>query len=105
MMMMTIMMIMDDDDDDDAAVAVAAAADDDDDDNDNSYDDDDDNNDDDDDVGNPKVNLLVLDVEGAELKVLHTLPWDEVKKNHFFLSWDLVIHNIFPIFYACQYFS
>ena len=33
--------------------------------------------------GNPKVNLLVLDVEGAELKVLHTLPWDEVR--HYFL--------------------
>ena len=28
----------------------------------------------------------VLDVEGAELKVLHTLPWDEVR--HFFLASD-----------------
>ena len=37
-------------------------------------------------LGNPKVNLLVLDVEGAELKVLHTLPWDEVR--HFFLASD-----------------
>ena len=29
-------------------------------------------------MGSPTVNLLVLDVEGAETLVLRTLPWDKV---------------------------
>jgi hypothetical protein len=29
-------------------------------------------------MGNPKVNLLVLDVEGAETLVLKTVPWAKV---------------------------
>jgi len=41
-------------------------------------------------LGNPKVNLLVLDVEGAELKVLHTLPWDEVDIEIMSIDSDLV---------------
>jgi hypothetical protein len=26
-------------------------------------------------LGNPTVNLLVLDIEGAEILVLRTIPW------------------------------
>ena len=29
-------------------------------------------------AGNPTVNLLILDIEGAELAVLKTVPWDKV---------------------------
>jgi hypothetical protein len=29
-------------------------------------------------MGNPTVNLLVLDVEGAETLVLRTIPWSNV---------------------------
>ena len=29
-------------------------------------------------AGNPTVNLLILDIEGAELSVLKTLPWEKV---------------------------
>ena len=29
-------------------------------------------------IGNPSVDLLSLDIEGAEYKVLQTLPWDRV---------------------------
>jgi hypothetical protein len=29
-------------------------------------------------MGNPTVNLLVLDIEGAETLVLRTIPWDLV---------------------------
>ena len=29
-------------------------------------------------AGNPTVNLLILDIEGAEFGVLKTLPWDKV---------------------------
>ena len=29
-------------------------------------------------AGNPTVNYLILDIEGAELQVLRTLPWDKV---------------------------
>jgi hypothetical protein len=29
-------------------------------------------------VGNPKVDYLSLDVEGAELLILKTIPWDKV---------------------------
>ena len=29
-------------------------------------------------AGNPTVNYFILDIEGAELQVLKTLPWDQV---------------------------
>ena len=29
-------------------------------------------------LGNPRVDFLSLDIEGAELAVLKTLPWDKV---------------------------
>ena len=29
-------------------------------------------------AGNPTVNLLILDIEGAELAVLKTIPWEKV---------------------------
>ena len=29
-------------------------------------------------MGNPTVNYFILDIEGAELQVLKTLPWDRV---------------------------
>jgi hypothetical protein len=29
-------------------------------------------------LGNPKVDLFSLDIEGAEFQVLKTLPWDKV---------------------------
>ena len=29
-------------------------------------------------VGNPRVDFLSLDIEGAELAVLNTIPWDKV---------------------------
>jgi hypothetical protein len=29
-------------------------------------------------LGNPTVNYLSLDVEGAELDILKTIPWDKV---------------------------
>jgi sporulation protein YlmC with PRC-barrel domain len=29
-------------------------------------------------MGSPTVNLLVLDVEGAETLILRTVPWDQV---------------------------
>ena len=29
-------------------------------------------------VGNPTVNLFVLDIEGYELAVLESIPWDKV---------------------------
>ena len=29
-------------------------------------------------VGNPTVNWFILDIEGAELQVLKTVPWDKV---------------------------
>ncbi len=29
-------------------------------------------------IGNPIVDLLSLDIEGAEIQVLRTLPWDKV---------------------------
>lgn len=29
-------------------------------------------------LGNPTVDYLVLDIEGAELQVLRTVPWDKV---------------------------
>merc|ERR1712107_642817 len=41
-------------------------------------------------AGNPIVNLLVLDVEGAELAVLKTLPWDKVDIEIMTVETDLV---------------
>jgi len=29
-------------------------------------------------LGNPKVDIFSLDIEGAELQVLKTIPWDKV---------------------------
>ena len=29
-------------------------------------------------AGNPTVNLLILDIEGAEFAVLKTIPWNKV---------------------------
>ena len=29
-------------------------------------------------MGNPTVNLFILDIEGYELAVLQTIPWDKV---------------------------
>ena len=29
-------------------------------------------------MGNPTVNLFILDIEGFELAVLETIPWDKV---------------------------
>jgi hypothetical protein len=30
-------------------------------------------------LGNPTVDIFSLDIEGAELKVLETIPWSKVK--------------------------
>ena len=32
-------------------------------------------------VGNPTVDFFSLDVEGAELEILKTIPWDKVNIN------------------------
>ena len=32
-------------------------------------------------LGNPTVHYLSLDIEGAELPVLKTIPWEKVKKS------------------------
>ncbi len=29
-------------------------------------------------MGNPTVNLFILDIEGSEYQVLKTIPWDKV---------------------------
>jgi hypothetical protein len=44
-------------------------------------------------VGNPKVDYLSLDIEGAELLVLKTIPWDKV--SCFFLT--LLNHTYLPL--------
>ena len=36
-------------------------------------------------AGNPTVNLLILDIEGAEFAVLKTIPWNKV---------DIQVNNI-----------
>jgi len=41
-------------------------------------------------AGNPTVNLLILDIEGAELAVLRTLPWDKVDIEIMTVETDLV---------------
>lgn len=41
-------------------------------------------------AGNPTVNLLILDIEGAELAVLKTLPWDKVDIEIMTVETDLV---------------
>ena len=36
-------------------------------------------------IGNPKIDYFSLDIEGAELAVLNTIPWEKVDikvKNH-----------------------
>ena len=30
-------------------------------------------------MGNPRVDFLSIDIEGAELAVLNTIPWDKVQ--------------------------
>jgi len=41
-------------------------------------------------AGNPTVNLLVLDVEGAELYVLKTIPWEKVDIEVMSIETDLI---------------
>jgi len=41
-------------------------------------------------AGNPTVNLLILDIEGAELAVLKTLPWEKVDIEIMTVETDLV---------------
>jgi len=41
-------------------------------------------------AGNPTVNLLILDIEGAEFGVLKTLPWDKVDIQVMTVETDLV---------------
>jgi len=41
-------------------------------------------------AGNPTVNLLILDIEGAELSVLKTLPWEKVDIEIMTVETDLV---------------
>ncbi|XP_023336284.1 protein Star [Eurytemora carolleeae] len=41
-------------------------------------------------AGNPTVNLLILDIEGAELAVLKTVPWDKVDIQVMTVETDLV---------------
>jgi len=41
-------------------------------------------------AGNPTVNLLILDVEGAEYGILKTLPWDKVDIQVMTVETDLV---------------
>jgi len=40
-------------------------------------------------MGNPTVNLLVLDIEGFELAVLRTIPWKKVDIEVFTIETDL----------------
>jgi hypothetical protein len=41
-------------------------------------------------LGNPTVDYMSLDIEGAELPVLKTVPWDKV----FLLKKCLGIHSV-----------
>ena len=36
-------------------------------------------------LGNPTVDFLTLDIEGAELQVLKTIPWEKVRVSSFCL--------------------
>jgi len=41
-------------------------------------------------AGNPKINVLVLDLEGADLMVLKTIPWDKVDIEILSVETDLI---------------
>jgi len=41
-------------------------------------------------AGNPTVNLFILDIEGAELAVLKTIPWDKVDIQVMTIETDLI---------------
>jgi len=41
-------------------------------------------------MGNPTVNLLILDIEGAELSVLKTIPWESVDIQVMTIETDLI---------------
>ncbi|XP_023341321.1 uncharacterized protein LOC111711255 isoform X1 [Eurytemora carolleeae] len=45
-------------------------------------------------LGNPVINLLILDVEGAEQLILETLPWDKVDIEIMTVETDLVGKSI-----------
>ncbi|TRY72331.1 hypothetical protein TCAL_11452 [Tigriopus californicus] len=52
-------------------------------------------------LGNPRVDLLSLDVEGAELEILQTIPWDKVDIGVILVEVDPwskhAIHNILAL--------
>jgi len=41
-------------------------------------------------AGNPRINLLVLDLEGADLDVLRTIPWQKVDIEVLAVETDLI---------------
>lgn len=45
-------------------------------------------------AGNPRINLLILDVEGADLMVLRTIPWDKVDIEVMSIETDLIGQSI-----------
>ena len=45
-------------------------------------------------VGNPTVDFFSLDVEGAELEILKTIPWDKVKINVSLLKLNFLILSV-----------
>jgi len=45
-------------------------------------------------AGNPRINLLILDVEGADLLVLETIPWDKVDIEVMSIETDLIGQSV-----------